>query len=110
MMNYLLLFDSLSFLFFGLGCWYSSHIKHEFIRYGLSKYRKLTGLLQLLGAVGIGVGYGVEIFWLISTGGLAVLMLLGFGVRMIIRDSFFQSFPALFYCLLNLYLFFNLVS
>ena len=110
MINYLLLFDAASFLFFGLGCWFNPRLKEEFKRYGLSHYRKLSAILQLLGAGGIGIGYQIELFWVLSTGGLALLMLLGFGVRVKIRDSFIQSFPALFYCLLNLYLFVYLME
>ena len=110
MLEILLSFSSLSFLFFGLGCLTSPRLKEEFIRYGLPQYRKLTGWLQLLGALGIGVGF----FWLplqlLSTGGLAVLMLLGVGVRIKIRDSIVQTLPALGYCALNAFLFFQLLE
>lgn len=110
MIHYLLLFDAVSFLFFGLGCWFNPRLKEEFKRYGLSHYRKLTAILQLLGAAGIGMGYQIKLFWVLSTGGLALLMLLGVGVRVKIRDSFIQSFPALFYCLFNTYLFIHLLK
>lgn len=110
MTNLLLSFSALSFLFFGLGCLTSPRLKLEFQRYGLPQYRKLTGYLQLLGAAGICLGF----FWLplqlLSTGGLALLMLLGVGVRIKIRDSLLQTLPALVYCSLNAFLFYSLLE
>lgn len=104
MLNSLLLFSGTSFIFFGVGCFVSSHLKAEFIRYGLPQFRLLTGLLQLIGGLGIGIGFWWPTLQLVSTAGLALLMLLGFGVRLKIRDNFVQSFPAFFYFILNLYL------
>ena len=48
MLELLLSFSSLSFLFFGLGCLTSPRLKEEFIRYRLPQYRKLTGLVTTL--------------------------------------------------------------
>ncbi|MCH1517733.1 MAG: DoxX family protein [Flavobacteriaceae bacterium] len=104
MLNSLLLFSATSFIFFGVGCFVSSYLKAEFIRYGLPQFRLLTGLLQLIGGLGIGIGFWWPTLQLVSTAGLAILMLLGFGVRLKIRDNFVQSFPAFFYFILNLYL------
>ena len=70
MIDLLLAFSALSFLFFGVGCLTSPRLQLEFVRYGLAKYRILTGWLQCLGAVGIAAGF----FWisqLLSTAGLA---------------------------------------
>ena len=110
MLELLLSFSSLSFLFFGLGCLTSPRLKEEFIRYGLPQYRILTGWLQLLGALGIGTGFLWLPLQLFSTGGLAVLMFLGVGVRIKIRDSIVQTLPALGYCVLNAFLFFQLLE
>ena len=106
----LLAFSALSFLFFGLGCSTNPRLKLEFVRYGLAQYRILTGWLQCLGAAGIAAGYFWPPLQLFSTAGLAVLMLLGVGVRIKIRDSILQTLPAFGYCVLNAFLFFELLN
>jgi hypothetical protein len=80
-------------------------MKIEFIRYGLDDKRKLVGTLQLAGALGLILGYVYSpLVCLFSALGLCLLMLLGFGVRLKIRDSVLQSTPALFYAVLNGYI------
>jgi len=108
MFNVLLIFSAVSFLFFGIGCLRSPHLITEFERYGVPQFRTVVGLLQLLGALGIALGFWSPTLQLLSTFALAILMLLGFGVRLKIRDNFIQSFPAFFYFLLNLYLSYQL--
>ena len=77
-------------------------MKREFARYGLSKYRSTVGILQLIGAIALIYGLFYNVFLMtISSFGLALLMFLGYGVRLRIKDSFWNSFPALFYALLN---------
>lgn len=107
--NLLLVFSAVSFLFFGIGCLRSPYLIAEFERYGVPQFRKLTGLLQLLGGMGILLGYYWSPLQLFSCFGLALLMLFGVGIRIKIKDSFIQSFPAAFYCLLNSYLFWSLL-
>ncbi len=77
----------------------------EFERFGLSKQRNLVGMLQLLGGLGLGIGYYMSVtIAATSAAGLSVLMFLGFFVRLKIKDSVVASAPALMYALLNLYL------
>ena len=107
--NLLLIFNALSFLFFGIGCLRRPYLIAEFERYGVPQFRILTGLLQLLGGMGILLGYYWIPLQLFSCFGLTLLMLFGVGVRIKIKDNFIQSFPAAFYCLLNSYLFWSLL-
>ena len=107
--NPLLIFSAVSFLFFGIGCLRSPYLIEEFERYGVPQFRKLTGLLQLLGGMGILLGYYWIPLQLFSCFGLTLLMLFGVGERIKIKDNFIQSFPAAFYCLLNSYLFWSLL-
>ena len=101
-------FSSLSFLFFGLGCLYDSRMKAEFIRYHLENKRRLTGFLQITGSLGLVAGWAFcPLLAMISATGLAILMLLGFGVRIKIKDSWLQSSPSLIYSILNAYLAIN---
>jgi hypothetical protein len=98
-------FSGISFLFFGAGCLTSPRMKSEFIRYGFDRQRALTGYLQMLGGLGLLIGYWVST-WLAgsASAGLGLMMVFGFGVRLKIRDSFLESSPAFFYAALNLYL------
>jgi len=107
--NLLLIFSAVSFLFFGIGCMRSPYLIAEFERYGVPQFRTLTGLLQLLGGLGILLGFYWSPLQILSCFGLALLMLFGVGVRIKIKDNFIQSFPAAFYCFLNSYLFWLLL-
>ncbi|MFQ3226331.1 MAG: hypothetical protein ACI8Z5_002603 [Lentimonas sp.] len=69
----------------------------EFDRYRLRKYRVLTGVLQVLGAVGLLLGILYEPVGLIASTGLSLLMLAGFITRLKIRDPLFLCLPSLGY-------------
>lgn len=107
---FLLLLSAGSFVFFGLACLRSKELLSEFSRYGLSRWRRTVGCLQLLGAGGLIVGLWVPWIALVASGGLAVMMFLGVCVRVKIRDSLIQTLPALFYCALNGWLFIRLLA
>jgi hypothetical protein len=80
-------------------------MQNEFKRFGLEKFATLTGILELLGGLGMLIGLQIVFIMLISSGGLALLMLLGFVVRIKMKDSFWVSFPSFFFMILNLYVF-----
>lgn len=104
-LTFLVYFSSISFLFFGISCFTTEHMKTEFIRYGLTSYLKLVGALQILGAIGLLAGYYYEPILAISSAiGLAVLMIFGYGVRRKIKDNFIQSAPSFIYAIFNIYL------
>ncbi len=74
----------------------------EFIRFGLSTLqRQITGVLQIIGAIGL-LAFTIS-KWLAATAaiGLAILMLLGFIKRMQIKDSIYESSPAFIFMVLN---------
>lgn len=98
-------FSGVSFLGFGIGCFLSKKMEKEFIRYGLSNYRKITGFFQILGGLGLlGLSFSNKL-WGISSLGLCVLMFMGFVVRIKIKDGFIRSFPSFFYMIVNGYIF-----
>ncbi|RAJ26707.1 DoxX-like protein [Gelidibacter algens] len=73
------------------------------MRYSLPQYRRLTGYLQLLGAIGLLVGlYVSPIILLVASIGLSMLMLAGFIVRLKIKDNFIKSSPAFTFAAINL--------
>lgn len=101
----LVLFSGVSFIIYGSILFVSTEMRNEFKRFKLEKFTTLTGILELLGGIGLLIGLKVGFILLIASGGLALLMLLGFGVRVKVKDGFWLSFPSLFFMLLNLYVF-----
>jgi hypothetical protein len=105
LLTFLVIFSTISFLFFGISCFFAAEMRTEFIRYGLGDHLKLIGALQILGAIGLGLGYLFLPYLSIAAAvGLSILMLLGFGVRLKIRDSFIQSAPSIIYSVINAYI------
>jgi len=80
-------------------------MKEEFKRFGLEKLGLLTIVLEFIGAVGLIVGLKFNSLLVISSLGLALLMLIGLIVRIRLKDSLWISLPALFYMVLNTYIF-----
>jgi hypothetical protein len=76
-------------------------MKNEFKRFGLEKFGILTAVLELAAAAGLFIGLQNNTILILSSGGLALLMLLGTGVRIKMKDSLLVSLPAFFYFLLN---------
>lgn len=98
------LFSAVSFLGYGLGCFFLAHLKKEFDRYGFGPQRVLVGALQVSAAIGLVAGYYLPWVGVLSSGGLALMMLIAVGVRIKIKDTLIQTIPALFYLALNTYL------
>lgn len=98
----LLYFTIVSFLFFGITCLFSKHMRLEFTRFGLNTLQRLlTGVLQLVGAAGLIVGIYYVKVGIAASAGLAFLMLAGFLVRLKIKDGIYKSSPALIFLFLS---------
>ena len=106
LLNVLIIFSSTCFLAYGIAYFSSSKMKEEFKRFGLAKVGYLTAVLELLGAIGLLVGLKISVILLISAGGLALLMFMGVLVRIKMKDSFWISLPAIFFMMLNGYIFY----
>lgn len=104
--------SSLAFVFYGFNCLFSKEMINEFKRFGLTDgQRKLTGTLQLAGGIGLAMGYFTSMYLvLLAAVGLCVLMIMGFIVRLRIKDSVYQSLPSLLLALLNLYIVIMILS
>jgi len=81
-------------------------MKIEFKRFNIEKLGLLTIILEILGAVGLMIGLLFKPILLISSGGLAILMLLALMIRIKSKDSLLISLPALFYMILNACIFY----
>ena len=102
----LIIFSGISFLFFGVSCFYSIYFKNEFVRYGIPNFRKATGFFQFLGGASLLIGIYVDELIIISSLGLTVLMFMGVGVRLKIKDSLLKTMPAIFYAIVNALIFY----
>lgn len=95
-----MLICSLSFFIYGWCCLYAKRMVAEFERYRLSNFRRLTGILQLLGATGLLAGLVIPWVGGMAAAGLSLQMACGVGVRVSIKDTWLQCLPAMFYMLL----------
>ena len=97
--------SSLSFLMYGISYFIGTHMKSEFIRFGLQKYAVLTIVLEIIGALGLIAGYFFSVpLLLVSASGLSLLMFMGVIVRLRLKDSLLITLPALFFMALNFYI------
>ena len=94
----------IAFFFYGASCLLSTHMVTEFERYRLPHLRKLTGSLQLAGALGLFVGEFYPGLSVLASGGLGLLMLFGIAARVRIGDPIRSTLPALTLLLLNAYI------
>lgn len=105
MTNLSVLVSSLSFYAYAASYFLSPHMKSEFKRFNLEKIGLLTVILQILGATGLLVGLFFNPVLILASLGLSLLMLSGLIVRIKVKDGLLVSLPALFFLLLNLYIF-----
>jgi len=80
-------------------------MKKEFRSFNLEKLGLTIIILELLGATGLLVGLKINPILIISSLGLGLLMFCGLIVRINLKDSFWDSLPAIFFMFLNFYIF-----
>jgi hypothetical protein len=108
---FLVLFSAISFLIYGFSCLISEKMKLEFYRFKLNELqRKITGLSQIIGGCLLLLGFVSPLLGVIASGGLTILMLLGFIVRIRIKDSIRLSLPSFCFMILNGYLFYYFLN
>ena len=98
------------FLYYGAAVLASDAMAAEFERFGLSKFRRLTGGLEVLGALGLVLGYFVPQFDIAASAGLTVLMAAGVIVRFRSGDSLVDALPALVMALINAFIFIHAIG
>ena len=76
-------------------------MKIEYKRWGYPEQRFMIGSLQLLGGLGLFLGFVFEPLIALSSASLMLLMLAAIGVRIKIEDQPLRMIPALFYAVLN---------
>ena len=106
----LTIISSISFIIYGVLILSTGHMAHEFERYNLSKYRKLTGILEVLGGLGLLIGLQFNLLFQFSSAGLTLLMLMGTATRIKVKDPFIEIIPAFFLMSINGYLFYQSIK
>ena len=96
--------SSLIFIVYGVFCAFTPSMVADFHRFGLDNLRILTGILEILGGIGLLVGLKWRPALWLSAGGLALLMLIAFGVRLKMQDSVVLSTPSFALMVLNVYI------
>jgi DoxX-like family len=102
--NTLIVLSSVLFLWYGLTTLFSNGMLDEFSRFGLTQYRRVTGGLEVLGALGLLGGLRFPPLIVVSAAGLSLMMLLGVVTRVRVRDPWLQMLPAVCLMLLNAFL------
>lgn len=100
-----ILISSFSFFAYAYSYFKSPHMKNEFKRFGIEKMGLAIVILEIIGALGLLAGLKFNFILIVSSFGLALLMFAGIIVRMKLKDNIWITFPALFYMLLNGYIF-----
>jgi uncharacterized membrane protein YphA (DoxX/SURF4 family) len=100
----------LLFFYYGISVLASDAMVREFEKFGLLRFRRLTGILEVLGAAGLLVGYVLPPLVIVASGGLALLMVLGVAVRLRAGPPLTDAVPALVMAIINLYVFLYAVT
>lgn len=93
----------LSFFYYGISVLVSDAMVKEFEKFGLLRFRKVTGVFEVLGATGLLVGYFIPPLVIVASGGLALLMFLGLAARHRAGSTLVEALPALAMLLINAY-------
>ena len=103
----ILLFSAISFIFYGISSFFSKRMLSEYERWGYKNQRILLGCLQLLGGIGLFVGILNATLLTVASFLLTFMMITAIVVRIKIRDSIIQMFPAILYTVLNFIILYN---
>lgn len=103
----ILLFSAISFLFYGITSFFSKRMLSEYARWGYKDYRILLGCLQFLGGIGLLVGIVNSTLLTVASFLLTFMMITAVFVRIKIKDSITQMFPAILYTVLSFIILYN---
>ena len=103
----LVVFSALSFIFYGITSFFSKRMVSEYARWGYSNQRILLGCMQLLGGIGLLIGLTNSVLLSVASFLLTFMMITAVLVRIKIKDSLINMFPAVFYTCLNFIILYN---
>lgn len=100
-LNYIvILFTAASFIIYGISAFTSKRMAKEYKRWGFEKSRSIIGFFQLIGGLGLILGFKYQSILLASSIGIALMMFFAIIVRFKIKDSLIEILPALTYLVL----------
>jgi uncharacterized membrane protein YphA (DoxX/SURF4 family) len=102
--DWIVIANASAFIAYGSSLLFSSAMVADFERFGLTRFRVLTGVLEILGGAGVLFGLRWPPLLQFSAAGLCLLMLGGAVVRLRSGDAPFTTVPALLLMLVNGYL------
>jgi len=79
----------------------------EYARWGYKDYRILLGCLQFLGGIGLLIGLVNSTLLTVASFLLTFMMITAVFVRIKIKDTIPQMFPAILYTVLNFIILYN---
>ena len=103
----ILVFSATSFLFYGISSLYSSRMILEYERWGCEKFRKTIAVLQILGSVGLLIGYFFALLLPLVSAFFTLMMIVAIVVRIRIKDNIIKILPAILYAVINFIIFYN---
>ena len=103
----ILVFSAASFLFYGISSFYSSRMILEYERWGCEKFRKTIAILQILGGIGLLIGYFFALLLTLVSALFTLMMIVAIFVRIRIKDNIIKLLPAILYAVINFIIFYN---
>lgn len=97
----IIVFISISFIFYSLDSIFSKKMKDEFRRWGFDKFRILISLIQLFSGITLLMSFFYPFLVIYCSLIFFVMMTGAIFVRIRIKDSFLDTLPALLYFILN---------
>lgn len=110
MLNAAICLSSLSFFLYFVHYCASPLARLEFKRLDIERIGLLAIELELLGSIGLIIGMKCQPLLLLSSGGLALMMLIAMLVRIKQKAPLRTSLPALFFMALNAYIFIETIK
>ena len=109
----LIIFSSISFIYYGINSFYSKKMILEYSRWGYDKLRFSIALCQLLGGCGLLAGLlHSSLYTLIPTISflLSIMMINAVFTRIRVKDKLIDTIPSVFYFILNAVIFLQSIS
>ena len=79
----------------------------EYERWGYKKFRTIIALLQILGGVGLLIGFFCDLLLPLVSALLMIMMIIAIFVRIRIKDNIINLLPAILYAVLNFIIFYK---
>ena len=109
----LIVFSSISFIYYGINSFYSKRMRSEYSRWGYDNLRLFLAWCQLLGGCGLIIGmlhHSLNPLISITSFLLTVMMLTAVFTRIKSKDGLLLTLPSLFYSIINAIIFFKLFN